>query len=235
MANTRIAPHTSITLFILIFFSSQNPTRGEEFRTLLSYPLGRALFSPLSAEQSFGAGLLIGFETVNNDPTLLPGHILTYDRLETRCSKLVLGPLSDMVYTTNYSALIGPVCSEEALSVAVLAEYRNLPYMCAGCSKSQFQFKFFTGYGTLLRTLGSFDEVGPALTTGLFNHFNWLKFGVIVETIESVWFPVAQAINTTVIDSDNLTLTRYKSYYKDRVTDEDMLEIMTEMAAWSRI
>ncbi|XP_070550789.1 guanylate cyclase 32E-like, partial [Ptychodera flava] len=206
-----------------------------EFRTLLTFPL-HAIFSPLSAEQSSGAGFLIGYDKVNKNDNLLSGHTITFDLLPTFCSvESFLGSFTDMVYASNYSALIGPVCSDEANPAAVLANHWNTAYLCAGCSQdSSFKHKEVFGFSTLLRSMGSFEQIAAYITGAVFQHFEWDTFGLIAETSQSLWFPVARAINVTVMNSHNMTIGRYRSYSSYKTSDEEMFEIIKDVSSKSR-
>ncbi|XP_077987402.1 atrial natriuretic peptide receptor 1-like [Glandiceps talaboti] len=197
----------------------------DEFRLLIMMPSPQVVpFNSLRV----GPGALIAVDKVNADPTLLPGHTLTYDVLDTHCNAInTLGKTVDMITTANYSAFIGPLCSPVCRLTARLAVYYNIPTFSGICSSNEMLNK--NEFTTLVRTFGPQFKLG-AFFKSICDTFNWKRISIINDEF-LIWQVPTGGIKLAAKEA-NFTIAYY---YQGSFADKSHREILTEAASVSRI
>ena len=135
-------------------------------------------YKPYRANSSVPACLL-AIDDINNSTTILPNHELVpivniassySDFLEE--TKL----FSEIWYSGNVSAFIGPPASTSSVYPGLLASRSNIPYLAWVASDSRFVDT--TVYKTFIRTVGNLEFLGPSIVE-LMNHFSWTRIAYV--------------------------------------------------------
>ncbi|XP_077988259.1 atrial natriuretic peptide receptor 2-like [Glandiceps talaboti] len=211
-------------VFIVLAFNIRN-TKTDEFRLLVLMPSPNVL--PFSISR-IGAAVPIAVDKVNADNYLLPGHNLTYDLVDTFCQGTYgLGRTVQMMGMHNYSAFIGPLCSDVCRHTARLAVFHNLPTFSALCSDNEMLDK--TVFTTLLRTFAPQVKFGR-LFASVCDHFQWGRVSMITDEY-LVWNIPMQGIKAA-LQNANITVA---SYFEGSLAAQDMGVLLREAAAISRI
>ncbi|XP_077866132.1 atrial natriuretic peptide receptor 3-like, partial [Saccoglossus kowalevskii] len=211
--------------FILVIFSLHHCISADEFRILIMMPSIPAVpFNSLRV----GPGALIAVDKINDDPTLLAGHNITYDILDTLCDGVnTLGKTVDLITDRTYAAFIGPLCSTVCRLTARLAVYYNLPTFSSICTDNEMLNK--DEFTTLVRTYGPQFKLGNFFRS-ICDAFNWKIISVINDDFVIWKVPMAGIISA--VQDANFTISYH---YEGNFEDEQIVDILTEAVRFSRI
>ncbi|XP_052793022.1 gamma-aminobutyric acid type B receptor subunit 1-like [Mya arenaria] len=185
-------------LFVLILTESVTSISGlRELRLLGQLPMtgtawtgGMACLPPLK----------MAIEDVNARPGILDGYKLTYEYIDSMCSK---GPASYRTFRTihekpPYVMLLGDACSTSSESTAEVSHFYNLTQLSYGSTSPVLSDR---------ERFPKFFRLSPPDTTinptriDLMRTFNWNKIATIHEALE--FFSVS--MDTFIRDVKNLT------------------------------
>ncbi|XP_031416050.1 atrial natriuretic peptide receptor 1 [Clupea harengus] len=192
---------------------------------LLSMPNTSTVFSV----GRIGAGALIAMDTVNSRPDLLPGHQLDYQYVDDECNDLKgPGKIVELRYRNNYSALIGPACSQVCGVTSKLAAFWNIPVVSPVCADQQFLDK--EAYPTLTRVFGPFTKMGSFFVE-ICKEFGWRRIGIIHDN-NTGWTIPAEGIRYQA-EISNITIAKYLELKGDSSLAQ--AQALAEMAEVARI
>ncbi|KAM9528488.1 atrial natriuretic peptide receptor 1 isoform 2-T2 [Salvelinus alpinus] len=191
-------------LVLPVFLSSVPWVAGSTFTLLLSLPNTSKPFSV----GRIGAGALIAIDAVNRSPDLLAGHWLEHEYVDDECSD-VNGPgkIVELLHRRNYSAFIGPACSEVCAITAKLAAFWNIPVVSPTCADQQFLIK--KAYPTLTRVFGPFTKMGSFFVK-ICEKFGWRRVSIIYEHTPA-WIIPAEGIRYQA-EVNNITVAKYLAF-----------------------
>ncbi|XP_036372525.1 atrial natriuretic peptide receptor 1 [Megalops cyprinoides] len=204
--------------------------RGATLTLLISMPNASMPFSV----GRIGAGALIAIDAVNRSPDLLPGHRLEYEYVDDECSAVTgAGKIVTLQHRRNYSAFIGPCCSQVCSQVARLAAYWNIAVVSPICAGQEFLGK--KEFPTLTRVFGPFTKMGSFFVK-ICEKFGWRHIGIIYND-RVTWTIPAEGIRYTAEDN-GITVAKYLGF-----SDQDensngsqaAAQILREVTAVSRI
>ncbi|XP_067259450.1 atrial natriuretic peptide receptor 1 isoform X2 [Chanodichthys erythropterus] len=214
---------------LLILMALVHLSLGTRFTLLISMP-NTSIFFSLGR---IGAGALVAISSVNNSTNLLQGHYLDYHFVDDECSDLRgPGKIVSLYHRHNYSAFIGPSCSNVCAVTAKLAAYWNIAVISPLCAEQQFLDK--KAYPTLTRVFGPFTKLG-AFFVEICKRFGWKRIGIIHES-KPFWTIPAEGIKYQA-EHNNITVTKYQEIHGS--LSQGSLStwswVLTEMAQVSRI
>ncbi|XP_038855830.1 atrial natriuretic peptide receptor 1 [Salvelinus namaycush] len=191
-------------LVLPVFLSSVPWVAGSTFTLLLSLPNTSKPFSV----GRIGAGALIAIDAVNRSPDLLAGHWLEHEYVDDECSD-VNGPgkIVELLHRRNYSAFIGPACSEVCAITAKLAAFWNIPVVSPTCADQQFLIK--KAYPTLTRVFGPFTKMGSFFVK-ICEKFGWRRVSIIYDHTPA-WIIPAEGIRYQA-EVNNITVAKYLAF-----------------------
>ncbi|KAK6325016.1 hypothetical protein J4Q44_G00043580 [Coregonus suidteri] len=191
-------------LVLPVFLSSVPWVTGSTFTLLLSLPNTSMPFSV----GRIGAGALIAIDAVNQSPDLLAGHLLKHEYVDDECSD-VNGPgkIVELLHIRNYSAFIGPACSEVCAITAKLAAFWNIPVVSPTCADQQFLIK--KAYPTLTRVFGPFTKMGLFFVK-ICEKFGWRRISIIYDH-RPAWIIPAEGIRYQA-EVNNITVAKYLEF-----------------------
>ncbi|XP_077870368.1 atrial natriuretic peptide receptor 2-like [Saccoglossus kowalevskii] len=214
----------TVLVTVLMYLLDVRIANSDEFRVLLLMP--SQLVLPFGIPR-IGSAALIAFDEVNADDTLLSGHILTFDTVDTMCHPVLgLGLTVELLATYNYSGLIGPLCSTVCRHVATLSTFYNLPTFSAVCSDNEMLDK--NQFGTLVRTFGPFTKAGRAVME-IFKQFEWERTSLISDDY-LVWSTPMNGLRLAIKEA-NITAA---SFYEGHLDDDNLGTLLAEAADISR-
>ncbi|XP_077987526.1 atrial natriuretic peptide receptor 1-like [Glandiceps talaboti] len=218
----QMASLTTFTLFTIAFQFPIFFTEGDNFNVLIMMPSG-FFVKEMSAT-------MVALDKINADSTFLQGHHLSYDVLDTECqATTTLGKLVDLpAILQNYSAFIGPLCSEACIIAARLAAYYNKPIFTGLCSSHELDNK--NVFNTLIRTYGPQTKLGGFFST-ICKAFKWKRISLIDTNF--LFDVVANGIKTSALEN-NITVALHVTL--PTVVNTEVLEkIMEDVVSVSRI
>ncbi|XP_064782113.1 atrial natriuretic peptide receptor 1 isoform X2 [Oncorhynchus masou masou] len=191
-------------LVLPVFLSSVPWVAGSTFTLLLSLPNTSMPFSV----GRIGAGALIAIDAVNQSPDLLAGHWLEHEYVDDECSD-VNGPgkIVELLHRRNYSAFIGPACSDVCAITAKLAAFWNIPVVSPTCADQQFLIK--KAYPTLTRVFGPFTKMGSFFVK-ICEKFGWRRISIIYDH-RPAWIIPAEGIRYQA-EVSNITVAKYLAF-----------------------
>uniref|UniRef100_A0A8C8G8V0 Protein kinase domain-containing protein n=1 Tax=Oncorhynchus tshawytscha TaxID=74940 RepID=A0A8C8G8V0_ONCTS len=191
-------------LVLPVFLSSVPWVAGSTFTLLLSLPNTSMPFSV----GRIGAGALIAIDAVNRSPDLLAGHWLEHEYVDDECSD-VNGPgkVVELLHRRNYSAFIGPACSDVCAITAKLAAFWNIPVVSPTCADQQFLIK--KAYPTLTRVFGPFTKMGSFFVK-ICEKFGWRRISIIYDH-RPAWIIPAEGIRYQA-EVSNITVAKYLAF-----------------------
>nr|XP_046181241.1 atrial natriuretic peptide receptor 1 isoform X2 [Oncorhynchus gorbuscha] len=191
-------------LVLSVFLSSVPWVAGSTFTLLLSLPNTSMPFSV----GRIGAGALIAIHAVNRSPDLLAGHWLEHEYVDDECSD-VNGPgkIVELLHRRNYSAFIGPACSDVCAITAKLAAFWNIPVVSPTCADQQFLIK--KAYPTLTRVFGPFTKMGSFFVK-ICEKFGWRRISIIYDH-RPAWIIPAEGIRYQA-EVSNITVAKYLAF-----------------------
>ncbi|XP_010886835.2 atrial natriuretic peptide receptor 1 isoform X1 [Esox lucius] len=216
-----------LTVLALPFLLSLEPcVEGSTFTLLLSLPNTSLPFSV----GRIGAGALIAIDTVNRSPNLLAGHSLEYEYVDDECSDVNgTGKIMELWHKHNYSAFIGPACSNVCAIVSKLAAFWNVPVVSPTCADQQFLMK--KDYPTLTRVFGPFTKMGWFFVK-ICENFGWRRISIICDN-HPAWIMPADGIRHQAEDN-NITVAKYLMIEKP-LTSLTQAHTLLEITEVSRI
>ncbi|XP_078335729.1 atrial natriuretic peptide receptor 1-like [Crassostrea virginica] len=219
-----------VTLLHMIVMGDNSVFNSNETRSrvlvLLPGRKGDFLF-PFGKERT-GAAVSIAVEDVERQG-ILPRGSISLDYVNTRCDGVYgLGITSDMLRSTNYSAIIGPQCSQVCSLVGRLASYHNIACFSGVCQDTEMLNK--NVFTTLTRFLGTFDKVGLAVT-GIMKAFSWYRIGIIAqEHMDKIWVYTRDAV-VAMAATNGMNVAISKTFNGS----ENLFEMLKQVAMTSKI
>ncbi|XP_062582692.1 atrial natriuretic peptide receptor 1-like [Saccostrea cucullata] len=174
------------------------------------------------------AKVSIAIEDIERTGIIKEGSI-EVEYANTRCNGVHgLGITSDMLRKRNYSAIIGPQCSQVCSFVGRLAAYYNIACFSGVCQDTEMLNKdVFT---TLTRFLGTFDKVGLAVS-GIMKSFSWHRIGIIAQMhTDKIWIYTRDAIES-MASADGMNVAISKTINET----DDLYKTLEQVALTSRI
>ena len=171
----------------------------------------------------FASGILIAIDQINSDPTLLPGHMLTFEWKDSKCEESAsLTAVVDLFAKTNpkVHALIGPACSGGCKAVAYLANHWNMPIISYGCGSEELSDK--KTFPTFARTVGVYSKSGDIFVR-LMHWYNWDRIAIITPTA-FIWTSIMNGVRKEV-EKNNLKIAYYQNFNHATVTDDVLKEM----------
>ncbi|KAG7458595.1 hypothetical protein MATL_G00222120 [Megalops atlanticus] len=203
---------------------------GATFTLLISMP---NVSMPFSVGR-IGAGALIAIDAINRSPDLLPGHRLEYEYVDDECSAVTgAGKIVTLQHRRNYSAFIGPCCSQVCSQVARLAAYWNIAVISPICADQEFLDK--KEFPTLTRVFGPFTKMGSFFVK-ICEKFGWRRIGIIYND-HVTWTIPAEGIRYTAEDN-GITVAKYLVFSdlgERHNASQTAARILREVTAVSRI
>ncbi|XP_053086679.1 LOW QUALITY PROTEIN: atrial natriuretic peptide receptor 1 [Pangasianodon hypophthalmus] len=200
-----------------------------KFTLLLAMPNTSTPFSV----GRIGAAALIAIEAVNNSTEILPGHQLDFQYVDDECNDLVgPGRIVALQHKHNYSAFIGPCCSNVCAVTAKLAAYWNIAMVSPVCADQQFLDK--KAFPTLTRVFGPFTKLGTFFVA-ICKQFGWQRISIVYNS-ESTWSTPAEGIRYQA-ENNNITVAKYLEIDGPPTHNSTVLQskVLTEISSSSRI
>ncbi|XP_052716060.1 atrial natriuretic peptide receptor 1-like isoform X1 [Crassostrea angulata] len=221
--------YAAITLMLLLGDCSLNGQTSESSTRILVLLPGRKgnFLFPFGKERA-GAAVSIAVEDIEKKGIMEEGSIVL-DYVDTQCEGVNgLGKTSDMLRKTNYSAIIGPQCSQVCSFVGRLAAYYNIACFSGVCQDTEMLDK--TVFTTLTRFLGTFDKVGLAVT-GIMKAFSWNRIGIIAQKhTDVIWMYTMDAVKS-MADDHGMHVAISKTFNGS----ENLYDLLKQVAMTSKI
>lgn len=208
-------------LFITLFLPSGSAINvTKEIKLGVSIPWSGVNWD---AGPRFASGILIAVDRINNDPTFLPGHKITFEWKDSKCEESAsLTAAVDLFAKTSprIHALIGPACSGGCKAAAYLASHWNMPIISYGCGSEELSDK--TSFPTFARTVGVYSKSGDIFVR-LMNWYNWDRIAIITPTA-FIWTSIMTGVRKEV-EKNNLKIAYYQNFNDATVTEDALDEI----------
>ena len=110
-------------------------------------------------------------EDINDDPSLLPSHLLTLHIKDTKCDRDEGSKEAMQLLNEDVDALIGPACSAVCEYVAFISKFQGVPVVSHGCQS--VGLSNIEEYPLFVRSIGSLGTTANALVGFLqvgYNH-----------------------------------------------------------------
>ncbi|XP_060773170.1 atrial natriuretic peptide receptor 1 [Neoarius graeffei] len=216
----------SVLLLLLVMVPVCLSTR---FTLLLAMP---NISVPFSVGR-IGAAALIAIDAVNNSTDILPDHQLDFQYVDDECDDLVgPGKIVAMQHQHNFSAFIGPCCSNVCTVTAKLAAYWNIAMVSPVCADEKFIDK--KKFPTLTRVFGPFTKLGTFFVE-ICKQFGWRRISIVYNS-EPMWKTPAEGIRYQA-EKDQITVVKYLEIDSPPTHNSTVLHlsILNEISSSSRI
>lgn len=167
----------------------------------------------VSGSGKLGEGLVLATELaikkVYEEGFLNQSYSLNFTTADTACNKL---KAVEKVYDLRHvDAFIGPACSSECLSSALLATSLNKPMISYSCSSLELSNRLY--YPTFARTqpyTRTYASLTPSMIYRVMTHHGWNRICVI-STEDQIWSPLAVSLKA-FLNTKNVS-TPYMGVY----------------------
>ncbi|XP_053474798.1 atrial natriuretic peptide receptor 1 [Ictalurus furcatus] len=222
--------YTKVVLSVLLLLLVMVPLcLSARFTLLLAMPNTSTPFSV----GRIGAAALIAIDAVNNSTEILPGHQLDFQYVDDECDDLVgPGRIVALQQKHNFSAFIGPCCSNVCAVTAKLAAYWNIAMVSPVCADQQFLDK--KAFPTLTRVFGPFTKLGTFFVE-ICKQFGWQRISILYNK-EPTWSTPAEGIRYQA-EHNNITVANYLEIDGPPTHNSTVLQskALTEISSSSRI
>ncbi|XP_048576040.1 atrial natriuretic peptide receptor 1-like isoform X3 [Nematostella vectensis] len=223
-------------LTILILTLQCSLSHGKEFKLGLLIPFKRvaALFGDdFNKGEHFAGAITVAVDEINTDPSLLPGHNISFTWKDTECEELITLREQYSLLNSQVSAFIGPGCS--CNTAARNAAAFNKPMISYMCSNAELSKK--DRYPTFARTFAVDSKVTPSVIA-LLKQFKWEIVAIIYEEWKK-WVQLKNYMKAE-LEANGVEVTYEKSikqfvYYNSNEHDAEFRTIMREIKEKSRI
>ncbi|XP_022107162.1 speract receptor-like [Acanthaster planci] len=187
-------------LLAIILVASAWVSHGTDFKIALLVPFTDPQNGNIQAIGDPIAGAFpLAVEDINNSPSILPGHTLTWEWVDSQCDINVgMEAIADF-WKRGFVGVIGPGCSCDY--EARLAGSVNFPLFDYGCDEAAVSDKLL--YPTYVRTLPPSTRVADALVITM-QMFNWDQVTVVLRN-HSIWHQVYSVVSAQ-FKENNITV-----------------------------
>ena len=145
---------------------------------------------------------------VMNDSTLLSGHNITFEIVDSSCEPEQ--GLRGMVGFQNVDLFIGPACSVVTEPAALLAKIWNKPMITYAASSNKFINKnVYSTLGTITAYARRNERYTPTFVLQILKAFNWTTFAILSSS-EVEWKTMAGKIRSAV--ESTLKVSLFETY-----------------------
>ena len=206
-----------LPLFCLLLFSKESGTTTNVTKQINLGVLIPWTGDNWNAGPRLASGLLIGIDSVNSDPTLLPGYKLTFTWKDTKCEESIALTAAVDMYTKSsprIQALIGPACSHGCKAVGYLSEHWNMPLISYACGSVELSNKL--EFPLFARTVGVYASSG-AIIVNLMKYYNWDRIALITST-DFLWTSIMSGVRNDV-EKSRLRVSFFQNFNHETATD----------------
>ena len=180
--------------------------------------------SSWDAGPRFAGGATIAIETINKDPSLLPGYHVSFDWTDSHCSeKHTVQGLLNLHAKTKMNAIIGPACSDGCKIAAMLAHSWNIPIVSYGCAADFLSNN--EEYPNFARTVGVYAKSGH-LFVKLMHRLKWDRIAILTPT-SGIWSSIMTGVRLS-IEGAGLKVAYYQNFNVKTVKRSFLTSVLME-------